>query len=272
VPGGTTSILGTTSVRISSPDNIRPQVTEIDAIIDEGAAMIPSLATTRYIRAYCGVRPLINLSDSCNDRCVSRGFVLLDHGEQGVSNMVTITGGKLTTYRLMAEKTADLVCAKIGVDAPCRTRTLILPDTAEGHWTKPGAAPRQWFSGPRVKEALLCECEMVPGSVIDAILGHLTAAGSPTSLEAIGLRSRLGKGPCQGAYCSLRVLAYLYDHHERSGADGLDDARSFIRERWKGLYPLLWDMPMVQAELQEALHCGFLNLEADAPPVGSGEP
>jgi glycerol-3-phosphate dehydrogenase len=48
-----------------------------------------------------------------------------------VEGLVTITGGKATTLRAMAEAAADLVCAKLGLRAPCRTReTVLLPHTA----------------------------------------------------------------------------------------------------------------------------------------------
>jgi glycerol-3-phosphate dehydrogenase len=267
VPGGTVSILGTTSVRIPSPDGIYPTVCEVDRIIDEGAAMLPVLAATRFIRAYCGVRPLVSLSGSCDDRCVSRGFVLIDHAPQGIGNFTTITGGKLTTFRLMAEKTADLVCGKLGVSAPCRTQTEKLPASAEGHWTEPGIAPKQWLRGRAADDLLLCECEMVPASAVDEILNALRESGAPSSLEAIGRRSRIGKGPCQGTFCSLRVAAHLYNRGGHMGGDGTADIRAFARERWKGLQALLWEMPLVQAELQEALLCGFLGLEIGAPPL-----
>ena len=42
VPGGTVSIIGTTSERVESPDVIYPEVHEVDRIIDEGAVMVPS--------------------------------------------------------------------------------------------------------------------------------------------------------------------------------------------------------------------------------------
>lgn len=54
VPGGTDSILGTTSVRIKSLDKICPSIEEVNLIVREGAAMLPILETTRYIRAYAG--------------------------------------------------------------------------------------------------------------------------------------------------------------------------------------------------------------------------
>ena len=57
VPGGTVSILGTTSIRIQDLREIRPTIEEIDYIIDTAAGMIPQLQKQRYIRAYAGVRP-----------------------------------------------------------------------------------------------------------------------------------------------------------------------------------------------------------------------
>ncbi|MBT8340520.1 MAG: anaerobic glycerol-3-phosphate dehydrogenase subunit A, partial [Desulfatitalea sp.] len=217
VPGGTVSILGTTSERVRDPDVIYPEIHEVDAIIDAGAAIIPALAHTRFIRAYCGVRPLPKADPSTvgngNDRAVSRGFVLIDHARQTpkISNLVTITGGKLTTYRLMAEKAADWVCRRLGVTAACQTRCVPLPDSVEARWTEPGLAPHLWLRNSRPDDMLLCECEMVPQSVVEQIVAGIEQLDGRPTLEAVGLRSRIGKGPCQGTFCSQRVAAYLYD-------------------------------------------------------------
>jgi glycerol-3-phosphate dehydrogenase len=59
---------------------------------------------------------------------LSRTFKCFDHADEGVEGFVTITGGKATTLRGMAETTADVVVEKLGLDAPCRTReTVLLP-------------------------------------------------------------------------------------------------------------------------------------------------
>lgn len=56
-----------------------------------------------------GVRPLVASEDDPSGRTVSRGIVLLDHAvRDGLEGFITITGGKLMTYRLMAEWTTDL--------------------------------------------------------------------------------------------------------------------------------------------------------------------
>ena len=264
VPGGTVSILGTTSERSASPDAIYPEIHEVDHIIEQGSAMVPVLAATRYIRAYCGVRPLVSCADACDDRSVSRGFALFDHsqGEKNViENLLTITGGKLTTYRLMAEKTADIVCRRIGACAPCRTRSEPLPNMVAARWTEPGLAPRSWMARGQPDDLLLCECEMVPQAVVDDLVQALKRDGNPPGLRALGLRSRIGKGPCQGTFCSQRVAAYLYDRGVWQADLGIAELQAFLRERWRGQEPLLWDISLAQAELLEATHCGMFGLE-----------
>jgi glycerol-3-phosphate dehydrogenase len=269
-PGGTVSILGTTSERTESPDLYYPEIHEIDHIIDEGAAMIPELAATRYIRAFCGVRPLLGGSSQKaqgdDDRTVSRGFALIDHAREPekLANFITITSGKLTTYRLMAEKTADRVCERLGVHAPCRTHIEPLPNTVDARWTKPGLAPNMWLRNKAPNDMLLCECEMVPQSVVEEIVDAIRELDGRPDFEAIGLRSRIGKGPCQGTFCSQRLAAYLYDRQHLDNRQGLSEMRAFLRERWRGQQPLLWDLPLAQAELLEAMHCGLFCLELEA--------
>lgn len=261
MPGGTVSIAGTTSVTIDDLADVRPTVPEVDLIVEEAAALLPALQDTRYIRAYAGVRPLVAAKPTVDGRGVSRGFALLDHGCEGVANLVTITGGKLTTARVMAERTADLVCARLGVPAPCRTRCEPLPTTAECEWTEPGFASRAWMRAQAPDDALLCECEMVSQRALDSIGATLRSEGHEGVLSDLALRSRLGKGACQGTFCSVRVAAYLYERGLLSGDAGLREQREFFRERWRGQHAMLWGEQLAQAELAEAIHCGLHGYE-----------
>lgn len=269
VPGGTVSIVGTTSVPVESPDRIYPEIAEVDHIIDAAKSMLPALESTRYIRAYCGVRPLIDSGEAGDDRQVSRGFALIDHGEAGIDNFLSITGGKLTTYRLMAEKTADLVCRKLGIHRPCLTRSEPLPASTDAQWTEPGLAPHRWIHRHRPDDILLCECEMVPRSAVEDIVVSISRHKGSLGLTDIGLRSRVGKGACQGTFCSQRVAAYLYNSGGFRGRQGVDDLGRFLCERWRGQHPLQWGLSLAQAELLEAMHCGFFGLELEnpAPPA-----
>jgi glycerol-3-phosphate dehydrogenase len=78
--------------------------------------------------AWSAARPLIGAAGGgSGGRELSRTFKCFDHAvTDGVEGLITITGGKATTLRAMAEATADLVCAKLGVEAPCRTRDVVL--------------------------------------------------------------------------------------------------------------------------------------------------
>lgn len=262
VPGGTVSVLGTTSVRIDQLENIRPTVAEIDLNIREGMAMVPMLAEARYIRAFSRVRPLLQPSGEGGDRDAARGFALLDHEAQGLSNFCTITGGKLTTFRLMAEKAADLVAARLGNRKPCRTTSEPLPSGAACRWTEPGAAPKYWFKAGNAADMILCECEMVPQSAIDEIIDDAPETEGRMSLEAIALRSRAGKGACQGSFCGIRICSYLYDRGYYGDHSGLLHMRNFFNERFKGQRGVVWGQQAAQMELAEALHCGLLGLDA----------
>ena len=261
VPGGTVSILGTTSMRIDSLEKVRPTVPEVDLIVEEGAAMLPALETARYIRAYSGVRPLLEQESEDNDRSVSRGFTLLDHIQDGLENFSTISGGKLTTYRFMAEKAADLVCDRMGITNPCLTRTEPLPSTSAGMWTEPGLGPRLWIKGDGPENQPLCECEILPKSIIDSVIRSIQEQGDKPDLRSIGLRSRMGKGSCQGTFCGKRVTAHLYERGDLCADEGLTHLKSFLRERWRGERSVLWDAQLIQAELKEALYCGLSGLE-----------
>lgn len=260
VPGGTVSVLGTTSVRTANIDKALPTVAEVDLNIREGMAMVPALEHTRYIRAFSRVRPLVQSPADGSDRDVARSFSLFDHAS-ALTNFCTITGGKLTTYRIMAEKTADLVAERLGNNEPCTTMTTPLPDSGGCKWTEPGASPRYWYSAKNSDDMILCECEMVPQSAITEILETSPGAETEMSLESIALRSRAGKGPCQGSFCGIRIASHLYDREYYRDTSGLQHMQNFFNERFKGMRPIIWGQQMAQMELAEALHCGLLGLD-----------
>jgi glycerol-3-phosphate dehydrogenase len=84
------------------------------------------------------------------------------------------------------------------------------------------------------------------------------------SLKAIALRSRIGKGACQGAFCAMRVTSHLYDRGVYDSPDGLAQMRDFIEERFRGVRPVLWGGQLPQTELAEILHVGLAGLDLAA--------
>jgi glycerol-3-phosphate dehydrogenase len=267
-PGGTVSILGPSSVRLTSPDAIKPTIEEVDHIINQGVPIVPSLRHSRYIRAFSGVRPLIakkKSEGSTDDRKISRGFDLIDHSVDGVENFLTVAGGKLSTFRLMAERASDQICVRLNVDEPCRTRHVPLPATLNCEWTEPGLSPKTWLEKQQPDDIILCECEMVPKSAVQFILKNLTLQNESVLLHNIGARSRIGKGACQGTYCGLRLTAQLYSQGTFHQDQGIADLAHFTNSRWKGQRAVLFGEQLKQAELQEAIYCGLFDLELTTP-------
>lgn len=261
VPGGSVSLLGTTSSRTDDLEHVSPTVEEIDRNLREGAAMIPALASARYIRAFSRVRPLLQAAGGASDRAATRGFALLDHTSQGLENFCTITGGKLTTFRLMAEKAADLVARRLGNTQACRTASVALPDDAACSWSERATVQKHWHQKRDPDDMILCECEMLPQSAIAQILVDAPGAAAQPTLETIAQRSRVGKGPCQGSFCGIRIGSYLYDQGCWTDRSGLTHLRDFFDERFKGQRSVSWGQQAAQMELAEALHCGLLGLD-----------
>ncbi|QAU11624.1 FAD-dependent oxidoreductase [Halorubrum sp. BOL3-1] len=124
VPHDGEVVLGTTSVPVSDPDDYETADWEVERSVEECAAMLPAVADAPTVRTWWGVRPLYAPDETEQDRRgISRGFTLLDHERDGAAGLYSVVGGKLTTYRRMAETTADEVCERLGVDAPCETAT-----------------------------------------------------------------------------------------------------------------------------------------------------
>ena len=133
VPQRGLSIVGTSSWVVDDPDELDVPEDHVARMVEEGSRLIPAVRRAPFRAAWSAARPLIgSRADADTGRELSRTFKTFDHAEtDGVEGFVTITGGKGTTLRAMAEVCADVVCRKLGVDEACRTReTVLLPHTA----------------------------------------------------------------------------------------------------------------------------------------------
>ena len=131
VPQRGLSVVGTSSWVVDDPDDLGLPVEHIEMMYNEGSKMIPAVRDAEFRAAWAAARPLIGPRGADTGRELSRTFKCFDHIDEGVEGFVTITGGKATTLRGMAETAADVVSGKLGIDAPCKTRdTILLPHTA----------------------------------------------------------------------------------------------------------------------------------------------
>jgi len=132
VPQRGLSIVGTTSWVVEDPDELSVPEDHVERMYAEGSKLIPALRHAERRAAWSAARPLVGSAGAASGRELSRTFQTFDHAEKdGIEGFVTITGGKATTLRGMAELCADVVCRKLGIDEPCRTHeTVLLPHTA----------------------------------------------------------------------------------------------------------------------------------------------
>ena len=270
VPDGDVTILGSTSDRvpISECDDVRVTPKEIATLLREGTKLVPVLSSTRILRAYAGVRPLVAEDDEEAGRGISRGIVCLDHEKcDGLAGFITITGGKLMTYRLMAEMATDMVCDKLNVKRRCETAVIALNEatdqtrkaisrtTYKGLNSLPGKDDAAlWTSA---ESLYLCECEKVTlGEIKDLI-----ASGQVETLTQLRRRTRMGMGKCPGRYCALRAARLMCSVGGKTTIDCGRDLADFINERWKGIYPITWDTTLADAQYMASVYKGLCGLD-----------
>lgn len=279
VPGDTISLIGTTSSKIPFDEIDRMYVTpkEVDLLLREGEKLSPVLAQTRILRAYAGVRPLVASDDDPSGRNVSRGIVLLDHAvRDGVEGFITITGGKLMTYRLMAEWTTDLICKKMGVNVACTTATEQLPGSREkaeevgkkmisvplaqrnSTIYRHGDMAGQFSENTPLDNSLVCECEEVSVAEVKYALNELDVH----NLVDLRRRTRVGMGTCQGEFCACRAAGLMSSTKKYCTRQAKEDLSSFLNERWKGMAPIAWGDTLRECEYMSWIYEGVCGLES----------
>jgi glycerol-3-phosphate dehydrogenase len=118
------TLLGTTDNNYEGDvDHVDPSIDDIDYLLDAVNTFFgKSLGHDDVTGAIAGVRPLINSGDSKKSVDISRKAELYETS----SGMITITGGKLTTFRRMAQMAVDALVERDGRFAPCRTSEIPL--------------------------------------------------------------------------------------------------------------------------------------------------
>ncbi|MDE5417419.1 anaerobic glycerol-3-phosphate dehydrogenase subunit A [Labilibaculum sp. DW002] len=282
VPGDTICLIGTTSERIpyDQIDNMFVSKDDVDVLIREGEKLSPALATTRILRAYAGVRPLVAADDDPTGRSISRGIVLLDHQERdGLAGFITITGGKLMTYRLMAEEATDMICKKLAIDKKCETADIPLPGSEKSTETlyndsqkiystssiahksakdRHGSLAHKTSNGGSDDDSLVCECEGVSIGEVKYAINELHV----NNLVDLRRRTRVGMGTCQGELCACRAAGLLCESSDKPGK-AKDDLASFLQERWKGMLPITYGEGINEIQFTSWIYEGIYGLKPD---------
>jgi glycerol-3-phosphate dehydrogenase len=269
VPVGTVCIIGTTSITVPDPDDYDIEPEEIDAMLREGDKLVPGLSRMRSLRAYAGVRPLYSDDTSAQGRDVSRAHSILDHRTRdGLENMVSIVGGKLTIYRLMAEAGVDAMCRSLGVDRPGRTAEEPLPGSENRTYYSIAHRLQEIEHAGGNENALVCECEYVLRSRIE----RMAKEKGTHDLDDIRRELRLGMGPCQGGFCTYRAAGVLHDLRHLSPDQTNQALLRFLDERWRGIRPVLWGDDLRQIRLDEEIYLNLLGVDRLANSAEAAHP
>ena len=118
------TLIGTTDVDFDGDiDHPRPGEEEVEYLLDAVNAFFGTeIGGSDLVGAYAGVRPLISTGDPKKSVDISRRAELYETS----SGLLTITGGKLTTWRRMAKQVVDRMVEREGREAPCHTAEIPL--------------------------------------------------------------------------------------------------------------------------------------------------
>lgn len=278
VPGDTICLIGTTSTHVpyEEIDNMYVTPEEVDILIREGGKLSPTLLQTRILRGYAGVRPLVASDDDPTGRNVSRGIVLLDHATRdGLEGFITITGGKLMTYRLMAEWATDLVCKKLNNTTPCTTAESNLPGSQQSTEEinqkmtsvpttirksaiyRLGDMAENLKANKVTENSLVCECEEVSVGEVEYAINELHV----NNLIDLRRRTRVGMGTCQGELCACRAAGLMNHYQVLSPDKSKEDLTIFLNERWKGIRPIAWGDTLRESEFTSWVYEGVCGLD-----------
>jgi glycerol-3-phosphate dehydrogenase len=128
LPAGATTIIGTTETPTSATgDDVRASEADVTYLLATANWFFPGSALTRtdVLAAWAGIRPLVPSAASAGAASREHAITTTPHG------VVQVTGGKLTTYRVMAEQVTDQVERALGRrPQPSPTRNAVLPGGA----------------------------------------------------------------------------------------------------------------------------------------------
>lgn len=264
IPHGPFSLLGTTDDDYYGDlDRVEVLPDEPDYLLQAFERVFPTIRDYRPVRVTTGVRPTLFRWRTYEDD-LSRRYEVIDHeARDGVGGLVSVAGGKLSMYRLMAEEAADAVCKRLGIVTAVPDREEPLPgsesepvgaeELAEGAGITAYAAARLLRRhGCRSEEVLasgsrrvVCRCE----PVTEAELAHAVRSEQVRSLADAFRRVGLGSGPCAGSACLERAAEVVGRELGWSPGQVREAAVDFRRGMWLGRSLVLESAGWAQEEL-----------------------
>ncbi|MDP2344552.1 MAG: glycerol-3-phosphate dehydrogenase/oxidase [Deltaproteobacteria bacterium] len=273
------SIVGTTDDDYYGDlDNPRATEDEVKYILQAARVVFPAIDKYRMSRTYVGIRPTLWAWAKNEDR-LSREHEFYDHAPQGVPGLISVAGGKLASYRQLAEEVTAEIARRVGNSAACTTHSAPLPGAEEAidvdGWMKDlpkrhrlAVSRMAYRHGSRSKKILAvvdddprqvvstCLCEPVCEAELRAcIKGELVRR-----LVDVRRRTRQSMGACGGTRCAARTSQLLLEEAGLSPAEQLVELQGAMRARFVGKRPVLEGANLATEELNQAMHFLGANL------------
>jgi glycerol-3-phosphate dehydrogenase len=127
------TLIGTTdTITEQAPDGLAVEPAEVQYLLAAyNHYFTPSLMPAEVLGSFAGLRPLVRASRG-EPSALSRECRL----HESPSGLISVAGGKYTTYRAMAEAVVDLVCRRLGLERRCKTHDLLLDATPDEPWDR----------------------------------------------------------------------------------------------------------------------------------------
>ncbi len=275
IPWNNLYLIGTTDDRYDGdPNRVVPTEGEIAYLLGETNFAIPAACLTRssVCYAYAGLRPLPHQNGG-SESAITRRHIIHDHAPR-VYGLLSIVGGKLTTYRNLSEQTVDKVGELIGVDLPrSPTGTRLLPGAPEsfGAFARDFQQARPaWLSersasyllyiyGSRANDVIaLAERDPALRAIVSPATGLIAAA------IVFSFASELASS-LTDAIMRRTMIGYASD----AGFDALAGVTEAVR------HGLGWDQQRIAAELETHRHYmtrflpkAMMGTSIEAPAAG----
>ncbi|CAJ0729940.1 MULTISPECIES: glycerol-3-phosphate dehydrogenase/oxidase [Ralstonia] len=223
VPWHGHTIIGTTDTpRADMPFDPNASEQDVDFILRTAARYLSTPPTrSDVLSVWAGLRPLVKRDTKAATSSLSREHTLESHPD----GMITVTGGKWTTYRRMAEEVIDLaISTGLLPAAPCRTETLALhgakpADGAANEISRTGSAARCYGSdAASIAHLPGADRVLIPASgLTEAHVRYAAQAELARSVEdVLARRNRAlfldARAACDAAPEVARILAEELNH------------------------------------------------------------
>lgn len=259
--------VGTTDIRYEGDlDSVRATAEEIEYLLREVNFVVPDahLRAEDVIYSLAGIRPLPVTDSDTEEAEITRSHIIFDHEDEGIDNLFSIIGGKLTTYRSLAQEAVDLVYKKLREPAPesqtaekplwgggMKDMQRYLRDNNRSHAQKSGLAEEQVAylisiygsqfrrvlqlaaEGPELKERICKNNPDIKAQIIFSIENEL-----PRTLADIFLRrTGIGTSACRGLDCAevgAEVMGKYWRWNRKRIKEEVEDYRRRVEMLYGG--------------------------------------